>query len=296
MDKKDIIYIILAFCFILIVALVIKPMMVSKSLNTSIPVSSVPQVQIPTPAVVASTKTIPTIIPTPSQTYKTANLMMAFNTNPVYGFKMDYPSNWSYSKEHSNPAYGQKMDYPSEWSSAKEAINWKAGYKFYSPDGKPYIYVLMDDLRGSAYYLYPLDKWTNNTIKYMTQPYCHDEDKNPTSACSDAKGSDFLHRVLFSNDPVIISGNVTARKLVFTSFEDEDAGWNTVYLMHFGPIQGYNFTAPNQYDVGVKVEGPVWDYGMGGSCYMIDFYTPTDQRNATSDIFHHMINSFEMTT
>ncbi len=303
MDKKDIIYIVIAFCFILIVALVVKPMITGQSVNTGIPVSSVPKVQItsptmvaPVPSVVAPVKTIPTVIPTPSQRYKTADLVMALNTNPAYGFKIDYPSNWSYTKKHSNPPYGSKMDFSSEWSSAKEHINWKAGYKFSSPDGKAYVYVLIDDLDGTAYYLYPLDKWTNSTIKYMTQAYCHDDDKNPTSECSDARGSEFFHRVLISNDPVTLTGNVSARKLVFTSFEDEDAGWNTIYLMHAGTIQGYNFTAPDHYDVGVKVDGPVWDYGRGGACYLIDLYAPTCQVNATSDIFRHMINSFEITT
>jgi hypothetical protein len=295
MDKKDIAYMVIAFCFLIIVALVVKPMIIGKSANTGIPVSSAPHMQITTPTVVTPITIIPTVKPTPSQSYKTADLVMASNTNLPYGFKMDYPSKWSYTKEKSNPSYGRKMEFPSDWSSAREHINWKGGYKFSSPDGKSYVYVLIDDLRGTAYYLYPLDKWTNNTIKYMTQSYCHDEDKNPTSECSDARGSEILHRVLISDDPVLLSENVSARKLVFSSFEDEDAGWNTIYLMQVGPIQGYNFTIPNGYGDGVKVDGPVWDYGVGGSCYLIDFYTPTDQVNTTADIFRHMINSFEIT-
>jgi len=43
MDKKDIIYIVIAFCFILIIALVIKPTITGKSVNTGLPVSSAPQ-------------------------------------------------------------------------------------------------------------------------------------------------------------------------------------------------------------------------------------------------------------
>ena len=296
MDKKDIAYIVIAFCVLIIMAIVIKPAITGKSANNDISVSSTPPVQITVPTVITPVVLIPTALPTPSQNYKTADLVIALNTNPAYGFKMDYPSKWSYTKEKSNPPYGIKMQSPSDWSSAEKDINWKTGYRFSSPDGKSYVYVLIDSLEGSALYLYPLDIWTNNTIAYMTESYCHDKDKNPTSECSEAKGRDILHRVLISNEPVLVSGNVPARKLVFTSFEDEDAGWNTIYLMHAGPIQGYNFTVPDYYDVGKKVDGPVWDFGMGGSCYLIDFYTPTNQVNATSDIFNHMIDSFEITS
>jgi hypothetical protein len=296
MDKKDIAYIVIALGFLVIVAVVVKPAITGQPANMGTPVSSPSQVQVTTPAVITPITFIPTVKPTPSQSYKTADLVMALNANPQYGFEMDYPSEWSYTKEKSNPPYGIKTQSPSDWSSAEKDINWKTGYRFSSPDGKSYVYVLIDSLEGSALYLYPLDTWTNNTIAYMTESYCHDKDKNPTSECSEAKGSDILHRVLISNDPVTISGNVSARKLVFTSFEDVDAGWNTIYLMQVGPIQGYNFTVPDHYEVGKMVDGPVWDYGMGGSCYLIDFYTPTNQVNTTTDIFNHMIDSFQITS
>ncbi len=73
MDKKDIIYIVIAFCFILIIALVIKPTITGKSVNTGLPVSSAPQQPSlaassnnrTIPVVVTQTTTVITTIPTP---------------------------------------------------------------------------------------------------------------------------------------------------------------------------------------------------------------------------------------
>jgi hypothetical protein len=71
--------------------------------------------------------------------------------------------------------------------------------------------------------------------------------------------------------------------------------YTTAYIMHIGKMQGYNFTVPGHTEVAVKVDGPVWDYGMDGQAYAIWLRTPKDQVNSTSDIFDHMIKSFEVT-
>jgi len=99
MDKKDIIYIVIAFCVILIIALVLKPMITGKSVNTGIPGFSVPQqtsqavipnhTNVPnlvtqTTAVVTTALT-PTPIPTWDKTVKT----VGFVDPGSYGISMN---------------------------------------------------------------------------------------------------------------------------------------------------------------------------------------------------------------
>jgi hypothetical protein len=71
MDKKDITYIIAAFCIILIVAFVIKPLATGQPVNTGIPVATTEPVMSETPLVIysnvaSSITTPPTPVPTPT--------------------------------------------------------------------------------------------------------------------------------------------------------------------------------------------------------------------------------------
>ena len=239
-----------------------------------------PEVQTTAPIVSVSGTPIPQIAvvsTTPSQNYKTADVVMTLNTNPAYGFKMDYPTEWTYAKEHTR--------------------NWRAGYNFSSPDGKSHAFIYVNDASGSAYYWYSINKWANNTIKSYTEPYCLDGAGNPMvwDYCQQPQIK-LYHPVLNSNDPVIIPGSFEARKLVFTSYDDRYYGQRTVYIMHSGRMQGYNYTVPDHPEVAEKADGPVWDYGIGGQGYAIEFYSPADQMTKTSGIFSHIINSFEITT
>ena len=260
--------------FILLVAVIIAAGCVGGNKETV----STPA-QTPTPTVIPQITTIQqmTVASKPTQNYKTADLVISLNTNPTYGFKMDYPTEWTFERKHTS--------------------NWKAGYNFSSPDGKSYAFVYVDDTSGSAFYWYSINKWANNSIKSYTQSYCLDGVGNPMvwDYCQQPQTT-LYHPVLMSNDPVIIPGSFEARKLVFTSYDDRYYGQRTVYIMHSGRMQGYNFTIPDHTEVAVKVDGPVWDYGIGGQGYSIEFYSPADQMKNTSDIFNHMINSFEATT
>jgi hypothetical protein len=213
----------------------------------------------------------------PSQAYKTTNLVIsAPNTYPVYGFTMDYPSEWSYKQEHSR--------------------SWRAGYNFSSPDDKSYVYVYVDDTSGSAYYWYNLTKWADNLIRARSFAYCHDNNGRPISCTPERTARDYYYLTLTSNEPVTISGSFEARKLIFKSNNDRYFGQDTYYIMHAGTMQRYNFTVPDHYEVGVKVNGPAYDYGVGGQGYIIDLYASPDQVDATSEIFDHMIKSFKVTS
>jgi hypothetical protein len=219
---------------------------------------------------------VPATVSPPSQTYKTVDLVITLpNIYPAYGFRMDYPSEWSYKQEHSK--------------------SWRAGYNFSSPDANSYVFVYVDDTSGTANYWYPLNKWTDNVIKSLKSPYCLDNDAKPKACSSSANARDYHRRILKGNDAVTIQGAFEARKLVFRSNDDPNYGQETVYVMHAGTMQGYNFTVPDHYEVGVKADGPVWDYGVGGQGYIIDFYAPADQVDSTSEIFDHMIKSFKVT-
>ena len=237
-----------------------------------------PQPQNTTPTIVAPVTKIPTVKLTPSQSYKIANVLLKLNTKPAtpaFGFKMDCPSNWSYTKEGSP--------------------DWNAEYNFSSPDGKSSVIVDIANEAGSATYLDPLDIWTNDTITEITQPYCHDGAGTRTACSPTEPGSAYHHLFLMANAPLVIPGSIEARKLVFRSYDDPTYGEKTVYLIYAGKMKGYNFTVPYHYEIAVKVTGPVWDYGRGGSRYMITSYTSNDHVNTTSGIFRHMINSFKIT-
>ena len=169
-----------------------------------------------------------------------------------------------------------------------------------------YVSVLLDEGAGSGNYWYPLDvitenslygrSWADNVIKSMKIPYCHDGVGNQIECSSSAPSSSYYYSKLINNEPVILSGNVKARKLVYAPDAKDISGyWSTYYLMHVGDVQGYNFTMPGHYEVAVKVDGPVWDYGMGGRAIEIVTRTPDNQVKATSEIFDYMIKSFKVT-
>ena len=242
-----------------------------------------------------------TAAPAPSLTYKRAEFSL-LNANPAYGFTMDYPSDWMNSQQASN--------------------TWGGLYRFTSPDRKSgadvyiddtggapgtltlYHYPLdvqMNDNAGSGTHMYPLDTptqnsqgvWTDNIIKGLTAKYCLDGAGNPITCDSGTSASSYLYRKLISNDPVVLSGNVSSRKLVFAPDARDTSGWwSTYYLMQVGNIQGYNFTVPGHYEVAEKVNGPAWDFGMGGHAYAIVLYT--DRADASGEIFDHMIKSFQV--
>lgn len=279
---------------LLLVAVLITAGCTSGNQNTVVtPTQTTAQISMTT-----LTTTAPTIaVSTPSQTYKNADLVMALYTNPTYGLKMDYPSDWTYKKE------SQKY--------------WTAGYNFSSPDEKSNVYVYLDNNAGSGNYYYPLitrtensawlsmagkGSWAGNTIKAQTEPsYCLDGAGNagkPGECSSSASGASYYHRRLISNETLTLSGNVKAYKMVFApDIRDRHTseGTTTAYIMHIGDMQGYNFTVPGHPEVAVKVDGPVWDYAMGGQAYAIWLKSSKDQVNSTSDIFDHMIKSFKVT-
>jgi hypothetical protein len=264
------------------------------------------------------TTTAPTTaVSTQSQMYKTADLIIPLSTNSTYGFKMDYPSEWTYKTEL------QKF--------------WDYGYNFSSPDEKSNVYVYMVNNAGTGRYYYPLitpaenragnaasgscnyyplitptnsgiylsiacnGSWAGNIIKADTESYCLDGAGNPgkPGECSSAvSGTSYLHRRLISEETVTLSGDVNAYKMVFTpDVKDRQSteAYTTAYIMYAGKMQGYNFTVPGHPEVAVKVDGPVWDYAKDGQAYAIWMHTPSGQVNATSDIFDHMIKSFEIT-
>jgi hypothetical protein len=240
------------------------------------------------PPVSSPATTAPPAVPTPPvQEYKNVDLVLALNTQPAYGFTMDYPAEWTYKREHTRYS--------------------NAGYNFSSPDNRSYVYVGIANGAGAGAYFYPLhgntdnplDKtsWEYNVIKGMTvSPYCHDGGGGPTDCPSSLPASVYNHFRVISNETVILSGNVMARKIVFApDRKDPNLNWwNTVYLMHVGPMQGYNFTVPDHFEVAKKVSGTVWDYGMGGLAYSIEIVTPT-KKDSESPVYDHMIQSFAVT-
>jgi hypothetical protein len=243
------------------------------TVNTSPPATPVPSTP-PATTVPATTVPLTTTVPTPSLSYKTADLVLFLNTKPAYGFRIEYPADWTYKREPTR--------------------HWKAGYNFSSPDNTTTAGVFFSDQSGSGNYFYPLATWANNTIRSMTEPYCLDGAGNPLEwdYCTEHRRV-FYHPFLVSNEPVTIKGAFNARRLVFSSEDDENYGERTLYIMHSGQMEGYNYTVPGHPEVAVKVDGPAWDYGVNGQAYAIEFYAPPDKIDATSGIFAHMINSFE---
>ena len=250
--------------------------------------------QTATPATVVPTQTVipqTTTVPVPVPAYKTANLEVGSGT-PSYGFTLDYPSSWTYGKE--------RLSWPSRASPVQEITGqdrvryWRTAYNFSSPDKRFYAHVYFDDVTGTGDFFYNMRTWADGVIREKTLSYCVDGAGNPLddNSCSDARV--FYSPVLVSNDPVTLNGSFEARKLVFTSYDDENYGWYTLYLMHAGSMQGYNFTIPDHPEVAEMVQGTAWDFGRGGEAYAIDFHTPKDQVTTSADIFSRMINSFEI--
>jgi len=97
MDKKDIIYIVIAFCVILIIALVLKPMITGKSVNTGIPGFSAPQqtsqavipnhTNVPIVTQTSAVVTI-TLTPTPVPTWDKIVKTVEFVDPGSYGISM----------------------------------------------------------------------------------------------------------------------------------------------------------------------------------------------------------------
>lgn len=239
----------------------------------------------PTDTVTAAVQT--TVPPAPSQMYKKADLALSLNARPVYGFTMDYPSNWTYKREHTR--------------------TFTTGYNFTSPDERSFVFVGFSNGAGSGDYYYPLygisetalDKtsWENNIIKAVTvSAYCNDGRGFPTDCVSSMPSSAYYYMRLISNGTVILNGNVRARKIVFApDIRDVSTSWwETAYIMHVGQMQGYNFTVPGHFEVARPVSGTAWDYGMGGSAYLISMVTPSE-KDSELPIYDHMIQSFETT-
>jgi len=251
--------------------------------------------QTATPATVVPTQTVipqTTTVPLPVPAYKTANLEVGSGNTPAHRFTMDYPSSWTYGKE--------RLSWPSRASPVQEITGqdrvryWRTVYNFSSPDKRLYAHVYFDDVTGTGDYFYNMRTWADGVIREKTLSYCVDGAGNPLdhNSCSDARV--FYSPVLVSNDPVNLNGSFEARRLVFTSHDDENYGWYTLYIMHSGRMQGYNFTIPDHPEVAEMVPGTAWDFGRGGEAYAIDFHTPNNQVTTSADIFSHMINSFEI--
>jgi hypothetical protein len=244
------------------------------------------------PTVVAQETEIPQTTAITVPLYTTVDLDTGFGTTLAKGFTIDYPSSWTYGKDH--------LSWPSRASPVEEVTGqdrvryWRTVYNFSSPDKQLYAHVYYDDVTGTGDYFYNIQTWADGVIREKTLSYCTDGAGNPLDAnsCSDARV--FYSPVLVSNDPVSVQGSFEARRLVFTSYDDENYGWYTLYIMHAGDMQGYNFTIPDHPEVAVKVDGPAWDFARGGEAYAIDFHSPRDQVNASAGIFSRMINSFEI--
>jgi hypothetical protein len=240
-----------------------------------------------TPTSAHATTEQTTALSTPTQTYKNADLTLSLNTRPVYGFSMDYPSDWTYKREHTK--------------------TFTTGYNFSSPDERSFVFVGMSNGAGSGDYFYPLydgsetalDKtsWENNIIKGMTvSAYCNDGRGIPASCVSSLPSSAYYYMRLLNKETIILAGDVKARKIVFAP-DIRDVStywWETDYIMQVGEMQGYNFTVPGHFEVAKTVSGDVWDYGMGGTAYLISIVTPS-KKESGSPIYDHMIKSFEVT-
>lgn len=254
--------------------------------NKNNPVTSSPTSSQPLTNALTTTAQLSVPSP-PSETYKNADLVLTLNTQPVYGFKIDYPSQWTYKKEHTR--------------------DYNAGYNFSSPDESSYVFVGFANGAGSGNYFYPLstitettlDKtsWENNVIKSMiVSPYCHDSDGNPSECTSVQPASSYYRWRLISNESVLISGTIHARKIVFAPDMRDTSTHQviTVYILHVGTMQGYNFTVPDHFELARQVPGDVWDYGTGGLAYSITIVAPA-KKDSESDVYNHMIKSFEVT-
>jgi hypothetical protein len=99
MDKKDIMYMAGAFCIILIVALVIKPVVTGHPVNIGIPVAPTPQPTLPLvtpdsggmsmPVTTETTTPIPTPAPTPVPTWDATVKTVDFVDPSSYGISMN---------------------------------------------------------------------------------------------------------------------------------------------------------------------------------------------------------------
>ena len=94
MEKKDVMYVVIAFCILLVIALVIKPMMTGKPVNTGI-ASPVKTQQVPSVPINNQTTTISltplvtTIPPTPVPTWDTSVKKVQFVDPATYGISLN---------------------------------------------------------------------------------------------------------------------------------------------------------------------------------------------------------------
>ena len=246
----------------------------------------------PTPRVISET-TIQQISEK-SVIYSTSDLVIGPGST-ASRFKMDYPSEWTYMREQvSQSPLSSLIKTGSAFVGITDDTKiWDTIFIYSSPDRKSHAYVYFHDYSGSTVYWYSIDSWANATITGLTKTYCFDDGSNPISQerCS-VNQKTIYNRVLISNDPVVIKGSIAARKLVFKSNDDKNNGQYTIYLIHAGSMQGYRYIVPGSRMV--KVDGIVWDRGIGGYIYAIEFFSPENQLNSTTDIFNHMVNSFEI--
>ncbi len=263
------------FLAIVVIAVLITAGCSTKGTETTVSPAQTPMIISPVQSPVPDISHV-TVAPASSPTYKTAREVWELNKYPQYGFIMDYPTDWAYSR----------MD----------TLSFKGGYLF-SKTGENFLYpksyaLLYFDDRSDYGYSEPMGEWINNT---RAQPYCNDGAGHRMRQDDCPSRQRMYYPFLASDEPVTINGTVEARKLVFRSEDDRNYGELTVYLMYAGRMQGYNYTIPGEKASAVKVDGPVWDYARGGQRYAIEFYSDTDQMNTTSALFDHMINSFEPT-
>jgi hypothetical protein len=245
----------------------------TKALNsTESPASEVSSAVVATSSTILPVTLVPTTTPEKQLIYKTASEELMLPNANGYGFKIDYPSNWSFKQEHTHGG-------------------WDAGYNISSPDEKSYMWIGITSSAGSGDYYYPLYVLTPNALEHKTwESNIIEGYIIPSSIPPD-------YSRLISNTSITLSGGVQARKIVFGPYKDFTAYryWDTYYIMHTKNMQGYNFTVPNHFEVATQVTGDVWDYGMGGFGYMIFIHTPRKD-DLDSPIYEHMIQSFKIKT
>lgn len=97
MDKKDLVYVVVALVIILVLALVIKPLMTGQPMDTGLPVATTPQTPvitvIPTAGIINTpiiTPSLPTPTPTPVPTWDSASSTAINFVNPSqYGITLN---------------------------------------------------------------------------------------------------------------------------------------------------------------------------------------------------------------
>jgi hypothetical protein len=133
MDKKDIMYIIGGLCIILIIALIVKPILTGKPINTGIPTPTptpIPFIEnIAAPVVIDTTilTTIPTTEPTPTpiQTWDTKTKGVVFVDPSTYGvsFNQSIPQGTKIDNILSNTSMISYAKINGKYSGTTQSIN-----------------------------------------------------------------------------------------------------------------------------------------------------------------------------